>query len=151
VLDGYSRYLFDFSFTPDQQAYLDFAYLANAEVAGVAKRIIDAYYSKAAAYSYFVGCSTGGREGMILSQRYPTVFNGIVVGDPAMRTGFSNLAISRWIPAAYNEAAPKDASGKPEIEKLLTDSDRKLFMDVAEGLRPAKAYENPKPRLFSDS
>lgn len=121
---------FDFSFARDQQAYLDFAYLANAEVAGVAKRIIDAYYSKAAAFSYFVGCSTGGREGMILSQRYPTVFNGIVVGDPAMRTGYSNLAISRWIPAAYNAASPKDASGRPEIGKLLTPDQRKLFMDA---------------------
>ena len=50
---------------------------------------------------------------MILSQRYPTVFNGIVSGDPAMRTGLSNLAITQWIPVAYNQAAPKDASGKP--------------------------------------
>src|SRR6185437_15684800 len=77
---------FDFSFMRDQQAYLDFAFLANAEVTGIAKRIIAYYYAKPAAYSYFVGCSTGGREGMILSQRYPTVFNGIVSGDPAMRT-----------------------------------------------------------------
>jgi len=121
---------FDFSFMHDQQAYLDFAFLANAEVAGVAKQIIVQYYAKPAAYSYFVGCSTGGREGMILSQRYPTVFNGIVSGDPAMRTGLSNLAISRWIPAAYNQAAPKDASGKPMLDKFLTDGDRKLFMDA---------------------
>lgn len=119
---------FDFSFMRDQQAYLDFAFLANAEVAGVAKQIIARYYAKPAAYSYFVGCSTGGREGMILSQRYPTVFNGIVSGDPAMRTGLSNLAIAQWIPVAYNEVAPKDASGKPQIEKFLTEDDRKLFM-----------------------
>jgi feruloyl esterase len=121
---------FDFSFMRDQQAYLDFAFLANAEVAGVAKQIIAHYYAKPAAYSYFVGCSTGGREGMILSQRYPTVFNGIVSGDPAMRTGLSNLAIGQWIPVAYNQGAPKDASGKPQIDKFLTDSDRKLFMDA---------------------
>ena len=121
---------FDFSFMRDQQAYLDFAFLANAEVAGVAKQIIAEYYAKPAAYSYFVGCSTGGREGMILSQRYPTVFNGIVSGDPAMRTGLSNLAISQWIPVAYNQAAPKDASGKPQIDKFLTEDNRKLFMDA---------------------
>jgi hypothetical protein len=121
---------FDFTFMRDQQAYLDFAYMANAEVAGVAKQIIAQYYAKPAAYSYFVGCSTGGREGMILSQRYPTVFNGIVSGDPAMRTGLSNLAISKWIPVAYNQASPKDASGKPEIDKFLTDANRKLFMDA---------------------
>ncbi|MBV8674976.1 MAG: tannase/feruloyl esterase family alpha/beta hydrolase [Acidobacteriaceae bacterium] len=121
---------FDFDFMRDQQAYLDFAFLANAEVAEVARQVVAAYYAKPAAYSYFVGCSTGGREGMILSQRYPTVFNGIVSGDPAMRTGLSNLAIQEWIPVAYNQAAPKDASGKPEIDKLLTDDERKLFMDA---------------------
>jgi hypothetical protein len=120
---------FDFSFMRDQQAYLDFAYQANAEVAGVAKQIIAHYYEKPASYSYFVGCSTGGREGMILSQRYPTVFNGIVSGDPAMRTGLSNLAIAKWIPVAYNQAAPKDEAGKPQIEKFLSANERKLFMD----------------------
>jgi feruloyl esterase len=120
---------FDFTFIRDQQAYLDFAFLANAEVAEVAKQIIARYYAKPTSYSYFVGCSTGGREGMILSQRYPTVFNGIVSGDPAMRTGLSNLAISQWIPAAYSQAAPKDESGKPQIEKFLSTSERKLFMD----------------------
>jgi feruloyl esterase len=121
---------FDFTFMRDQQAYLDFAYQANAAVAGVAKKIVALYYAKPAEYSYFVGCSTGGREGMILSQRFPTVFNGIVSGDPAMRTGLSNLAISQWIPVAYNQAAPKDASGKPLLEKFLSDGERKLFMDA---------------------
>ena len=121
---------FDFSFMRDQQAYLDFAFLANAEVATVAKQIIAQYYAKPAAYSYFVGCSTGGREGMILSQRYPTVFNGIVSGDPAMRTGLSNLAIGKWIPVAYNQAAPKDASGKPLLDKFMSEGERKLFMDA---------------------
>ncbi|MBS1805595.1 MAG: tannase/feruloyl esterase family alpha/beta hydrolase [Acidobacteria bacterium] len=121
---------FDFSFMRDQQAYLDFAFLANAEVAGVAKQIIARYYAKPATYSYFVGCSTGGREGMILSQRYPTVFNGIVSGDPAMRTGLSNLAIAQWIPVAYNQASPKDASGKPQIDKFLSPGERKTLMDA---------------------
>jgi feruloyl esterase len=121
---------FDFSFMRDEQAMLDFAYLANAEVAGVAKQIIAQYYGKAAAYSYFAGCSTGGREGMILSQRYPTVFNGIISGDPAMDTGFSNLAASRWSVVNWNQIAPKDASGKPITAEAFTDADRKLMHDV---------------------
>lgn len=119
---------FDFSFQKDQQAFLDFAYEANHKVASLAKQIIAVYYGKAAAYSYFAGCSTGGREGMILSQRYPTEFNGIVVGDPAIRTGRSNLAIGQWIPAAFNQIAPKDADGKPIITEAITDSDRKLIL-----------------------
>ena len=76
---------FDFGFMKDEQAYLDFAYMANAEVAAVAKEIVAQHYGKPADHSYFAGCSTGGREGMILSQRYPTVFDGIISGDPAMR------------------------------------------------------------------
>src|SRR5438105_3598635 len=121
---------FDFGFEKDQQAQLDFAYLANAQVAGVAKQIIAQYYGKPAAHSYFSGCSTGGREGMILSQRFPTVFDGIISGDPAMRTGLSNLAIGRWIPIAFNQIAPKDANGKPTIEQAITDNDRKLIKDA---------------------
>ncbi len=118
---------FDFGFMKDQQAYLDFAYLANAEVAALAKQLMADHYGKPAAYSYFAGCSTGGREGMILSQRYPTLFNGIISGDPAMRTSVSNLAIGKWIPVAFNQIAPQDVSGKPIVAQAITDSDRKLI------------------------
>lgn len=121
---------FDFGFMRDQQAYLDFAYLANAEVAKVSKELIAKHYGKPAAYSYFSGCSTGGREGMILSQRYPSLFDGIISGDPAMRTGLSNLAIGRWIPIAFNQVAPKDANGKPIIEQAINDNDRKLIKEA---------------------
>ena len=121
---------FDFDFMKDQQAYLDFAYLANAEVATLAQQLIAQHYGKPAAYSYFSGCSTGGREGMILSQRYPTLFNGIISGDPAMRTGLSNLAIGQWIPVTFNQIAPKDAAGKPIIQQAISDADRKLIMDA---------------------
>ncbi len=121
---------FDFGFVRDQQAYLDFAYLANAEVATLAKQVIARYYGKAVRFSYFSGCSTGGREGMILSQRYPAVFDGIISGDPAMRTGLSNLAIGQWIPVAFNQIAPKGADGKPIITRAITDSDRKLITDA---------------------
>ncbi len=139
---------FDFGFVRDQQAYLDFAYLANAEVAALAKQLIAQHYGKPAAFSYFSGCSTGGREGMILSQRYPTVFNGIISGDPAMRTGFSNLAIGRWIPIAFNQIAPKDANGKPIIEQSITDNDRKLITDAL--IKQCDAKDGIADGLISD-
>ncbi|HEX4006093.1 MAG TPA: tannase/feruloyl esterase family alpha/beta hydrolase [Acidobacteriaceae bacterium] len=139
---------FDFSFMRDQQAYLDFAFDANHQVAAAAKQIIVRYYAKPAAYSYFVGCSTGGREGMILSQRYPTAFNGIVSGDPAMRTGLSNLAIAQWIPVAYNQASPKDPAGKPEIGKFLTDEDRELFMEAL--MKKCDARDGVADGMISD-
>lgn len=139
---------FDFGFMRDQQAYLDFAYLANAEVAALAKQLIAQHYGKPAAFSYFSGCSTGGREGMMLSQRYPTVFNGIISGDPAMRTGLSNLAIGRWIPIAFNQVAPKDANGKPIIEQAITDNDRKLIKDAL--MKKCDASDGVTDGLISD-
>jgi feruloyl esterase len=139
---------FDFGFMRDQQAYLDFAYLANAEVAALAKQLIAQHYGKPAAFSYFSGCSTGGREGMILSQRYPTVFNGIISGDPAMRTGLSNLAIGRWIPIAWNQAAPKDTNGKPIIEQAINDNDRKLIKDAL--MKRCDAKDGIADGLISD-
>src|SRR5262249_7136595 len=139
---------FDFAFRRDQQAYLDFAYLANAEVAELAKHIIAQYYGKAPSYSYFSGCSTGGREGMILSQRYPTIFDGILSGDPAMRTGFSNLAIGQWIPVAFNQIAPKDSAGKPIITDAITDGDRKLIAEAL--LKRCDAKDGVVDGLISD-
>ena len=139
---------FDFGFMKDQQAYLDFAYLANVQVATLAKQLIAQYYGKSAAHSYFSGCSTGGREGMILSQRYPMVFDGIISGDPAMRTGLSNLAIGRWIPIAFNQIAPKDANGKPLIEQSITDNDRKLIKDAL--LNRCDAKDGVADGLISD-
>jgi Tannase and feruloyl esterase len=139
---------FDFDFMKDQQAYLDFAYLANAQVAPLAKQVIAQYYGKPAAYSYFAGCSTGGREGMILSQRYPGTFDGTISGDPAMRTGLSNLAIGKWIPVAFNQIAPKDAEGKPIIAQAITDADRKLIIDSL--LKQCDAKDGVADGMISD-
>ncbi|HVH85080.1 MAG TPA: DUF6351 family protein [Terriglobales bacterium] len=139
---------FDFGFMKDQQAYLDFAYLANAEVATLAKQVIAQYYGETPSFSYFSGCSTGGREGMILSQRYPTVFDGIISGDPAMRTGLSNLAIGKWIPIAFNQISPKHSDGNPIITQAITDNDRKLISDGL--LRQCDAKDGVADGMISD-
>src|SRR6185312_15672874 len=62
----------------------------------------------ALARGFAVVTSDSGREAMIAAQRYPEEFDGIVVGSPAMRTNYSNLA-TRWITVSLNSAAPKDA------------------------------------------
>ena len=83
---GHRGEVFDASFMAEQQASLDFAYQAVGRVAVLASQIVAQHYGKPAAHAYFMGCSTGGREGMLMAQRYPTYFDGIVVGAPAMRT-----------------------------------------------------------------
>jgi len=124
---GHRGAVFDASFMADQQAALDFAFVAIGRVAPLAKAIVTQYYGKPPDKSYFTGCSTGGREGMVMSQRYPTLFDGIVVGAPAMRTGHSNLAL-RAIGVAFNRIAPRDEKGQPVRAKAFSDADRALVM-----------------------
>jgi hypothetical protein len=116
---------FDGSFMQDQQAALDFEFVAIGRLAVAAKQIIQAYYGRPPAHSYYVGCSTGGREAMLMSQRYPLYFDGVVAGAPAMRTGYSNLA-TRSVTVALNAIAPKDANGRPG--PALSDSDKKAVI-----------------------
>ena len=119
---------FDGSFMQDQQASLDFAYAAIGRVADVAKRIIAQHYGKPPDRSYFAGCSTGGREAMLMTQRYPRYFDGVVAGAPAMRTSFSGIG-DRWVAATLNEIAPKNAQGQPVTRDALSDSDKKTVLD----------------------
>ena len=119
---------FDASFRQDQQASLDFAYAAIGRVADVAKRIIAQHYGKPPDRSYFAGCSTGGREAMLMTQRYPRYFDGVVSGAPAMRTSFSGIG-DRWVAATLNEIAPKNAQGQPVTRDALSDSDKKTVLD----------------------
>ena len=125
---GHEGTVFDGSFFHDQQASLDFYYVAVGRVAVLAKQMILWYYGRPAAYSYYSGCSTGGREAMIMSQRYPAYFDGVVAGAPAMRTGYSNLALA-FIGAVFRHAATSSASGTVEAKQLLSEPDRKLVID----------------------
>jgi feruloyl esterase len=125
---GHQSEGFDAGFFRDQQAALNFLYQAVAEVTVVAKAIILAHYGKPQQHAYFVGCSTGGREAMMMSQRFPTYYDGIVATAPAARTSFSNLGL-RHAAAALNAIAPQDAQGKPQTRDALSESDRRLLIE----------------------
>jgi feruloyl esterase len=125
---GHAGTGFDASFMREQQASLDFAYQAVGRVAGLAKQIVAQYYGKAADHSYFAGCSTGGREGMLMTERYPTYFDGVVVGAPAMRTTFSGIG-DEWVAVALNQVAPKDENGRPVTRRALSDVQKQAVID----------------------
>ena len=73
------------TFGTDPQARVDFAYSAIDRTQQVAKGLIQLYYAEPQQYAYFEGCSMGGREAMMVTQRLPTAFDGVVVGDPAFK------------------------------------------------------------------
>lgn len=118
---GHAGAVFDASFKADQQALLNFEHQANAKVTAAARPIVEHYYGEPPHHSYFLGCSTGGREGMIMAQRYPRLFDGIVSGAPAMQTGVSNLAL-RWIGVELGRATDPRDPFTPIEEALIMGS-----------------------------
>lgn len=62
---------------------VDFGYRAIHEMTVVSKALVETFYGSAARYSYFNGCSTGGRQALMEAQRYPEDYDGIVAGAPA--------------------------------------------------------------------
>ena len=61
----------------------DYGWRAISETTVAAKRILTRFKAKPASKSYFIGCSDGGREALMMAQRFPTYFDGIVAGAPA--------------------------------------------------------------------
>ena len=97
---------------------IDFAYLSVHETAVLSKKIIQAHYGRAPRYSYWVGCSTGGRQGMQEAQRYPEDFDGLVIGAPGMfLTG--NVMRRLWVGQAQQGDAALPVEKLPLLNKLV--------------------------------
>jgi feruloyl esterase len=58
----------------------------------IAKYLINQYYGDGPTRSYWVGCSNGGRQGMVMSQHFPQFFDGIVAGDPTYQHEAATLS-----------------------------------------------------------
>ena len=64
---------------------IDFGYRATHEMTLKSKQIVGAFYDRSPQYSYFKGCSTGGRMALMEGQRYPDDYDGIIAGSLANR------------------------------------------------------------------
>ena len=109
----------------NRQAEIDFGYRAVHLTANAGKAVVAAYYERPATRSYFEGCSTGGREGLIEAQRFPNDFDGIVAGAPVfmyqeLNAGHTWL-LQRMFRNDYagNLAFDADGDGKPESLRKL--------------------------------
>jgi hypothetical protein len=74
---------------PEKQ--IDFDYRATHETAVVAKAAIARFYGKDASHAYFSSCSNGGRQALMEAERYPTDYDGVLSGAPALQWGFETF------------------------------------------------------------
>ncbi|WP_213989459.1 tannase/feruloyl esterase family alpha/beta hydrolase [Sodalis sp. dw_96] len=83
-------------FGNDPQKRRDFAYRSVHLTSLASKALVAAFYHRPATWSYFNGCSDGGREALMEAQRYPKDFNGIIAGAPAMNFQVQNALYQSW-------------------------------------------------------
>jgi pimeloyl-ACP methyl ester carboxylesterase len=109
-------------FGADPQARADYGYNHLPVVTHTARSLIERLHRKPPERSYFVGCSNGGRQGMMASQRFPDLFDGIVVIAPANRVTDASLdaLVQTQVLAAI---APQGSDGRPQLGAALSSSD----------------------------
>jgi hypothetical protein len=112
-----------YQFGFDPQARSDYGYNGPARTTEVAKALIARFYGRHPRYSYFVGCSEGGREGLMFSQRYPDYFDGIVAGNPGMDLPKAAVA-EAWDTQAFAGAARANTPfGVPDLATSFTNDE----------------------------
>lgn len=99
------------------QAMADFGFRATHRATLAGKAIIEAYYNSAPKYSYFQGCSTGGRQAMVAAQHFPWDFDGIVAGAPAIN--WTGAGMGLW----WNVMANRRKGGG----QILQEADIRLL------------------------
>ena len=113
-------------FATDPQARIDHAYNAYDKTALNAKTVISQRYGRVPDKSYFQGCSGGGRQGMMFTQRFPTYFDGVIVHAPAMRVSSGATIAAMWNHIKLTAAAPIE-NGAPILSKALSNGDLTLL------------------------
>src|SRR5882762_1813665 len=104
-----------------------------------AKAIVRAFYGEQARYSYYSGCSTGGRQGLMEAQQFPADFDGLVVGAPA-NFWTHLLAAAAWGFQAHN--APGAYFG-PQLMPVL-EAGVNAKCDAADGIKDGIIHDPRK-------
>ncbi len=114
----------------DPQARRDFGYNSYDQVTQAAKAIVRNYYGRAPERSYYVGCSEGGREAMMMSQRFPDYFDGILACSPGFKLAkaalFGHANDAQALAEVAKTSGIYDRFGQPLLNKTFTDEDLDL-------------------------
>ncbi len=117
---------------------VDFGYRSVHEMTVLAKAAAKAFYDADPKRSYWNGCSTGGRQGLMAAQRFPADFDGILAGAPA--NYMSHLQPwSLWVPKAVHET---EASYIPPAKYPLIHKAVLEACDALDGVKDG-VLENP--------
>jgi feruloyl esterase len=82
---GHRANAFDASWALNHpEKIVDYGYRSLQETSRTAHELVRAYYGRSARYSYFTGCSNGGRQALMAAQRFPEDWDGILAGAPAL-------------------------------------------------------------------
>lgn len=73
--------------------HADWGWRALHGSVALGKKLTEAFYKKSISYSYYSGCSTGGRQGLKSLEMFPEDFNGVLAGAPAWWT----THLQQWI------------------------------------------------------
>ena len=101
------------------QKEIDYGYRAVHLTAVVAKRLISHYYGQEPAYSYFEGCSGGGRQGLVAAQRFPDDFDGIAVGAPFY--DLPTIEMQSWWNQATTDKIPLSAERVHMLGEIIME------------------------------
>src|SRR5581483_397328 len=113
------------------EKFIDFAWRSEHEMAVQSKLIVAAMYGTPATYSYWKGCSTGGRQAMKEIQVFPNDFDGVIAGAQANpRTGLALLQASVAFAALKDPASRIPVSKFPMIHEAVLNA-----CDALDGLK----------------
>lgn len=110
---------------------VDFAHRAVHEMTVKAKAIISAHYGRGPKLSYWSGCSTGGRQGLMSAQRYPEDYDGIIATAPAN----DQIGQSAWRLALLSVARKDPARAIPQAKLNLLNRAVLAACDGLDGVK----------------
>jgi feruloyl esterase len=110
-------------FAIDHQARIDYGYNAIEKTATISKMIIADYYGRQTDFSYIMGCSNGGRDAMVASQRFPWLFDGIIAQNPGFNLPQAGLAEAWNEQALAPLATTTDVNGQPFVADTFPPQD----------------------------
>jgi len=99
------------SFTVSRQKFVDFGFRSLHVTVQAARLLMKTYYGADPSKSYFDGCSTGGRQALMLAQRFPADFDGILAGAPGLAHTSGNLARAYWLKGLRENPFPAAKMG----------------------------------------